>query len=176
MVDNIVPADSLKYEPLMNLMDKKAKDYFYKSYGTSGDPIRKAVKEGQIPMFDVSTFAEYSDAVQKSGVSMRNLLGKARMGDEKALKSFEKLYDDMTGLKKTRDSAGKEYYDLYSKFGSEFPFLSRGQLIESLSTLSVDQLKKLSFPEAVVLGTQNYLKKLDPARGSNVVFFPQKSK
>jgi hypothetical protein len=176
MVGNIVPLDSAKYRPMMELMDKKAKDYFYKSYGTGNDPIRKAVKEGQIPMFDVSTFAEYADTVQKSGVSMRDLLGKARMGDEKAIKSFEKLYDDMTGLQKTRDNTGKEYYDLYSKFGSEFPFLSRGQLIESLSTLSPDQLKKLSFPEAVVLGTQNYLKKLDPARGSNVVFFPKKPK
>lgn len=176
MVNNIIPEESAKYKPMMDLMDKKAKDYFYKSYGTAEDPIRKAVKEGQIPMFDMSTFAEYADTVQKSGVSMRDLLGKARMGDEKAIKAFEKLYDDMTGLRKTRDSAGKEYYDLYSKFGSEFPFLSRGQLIESLSTLSPEQLQKLSFPDAVVLGTQNYLKKTDPARGSNVVFFPKKPK
>jgi hypothetical protein len=174
MVYNIVPLESVKRAPMVDMISNKAKDYFYNTYGTANDPIRKAVKEGRIPMFDIITFENYADTVQKSGISMRNLLGKARSGDEKALATFEKLYDDMTGLKKQVTKEGKEFYDLGGKFDASFPFLSRGQLVESLSTLSPDQLKKLSFPEAVVLGTENYLKKIDPSRGSNVVFFPKK--
>lgn len=175
MVDNIIPRDSTKYKPLIDMLDKKAKDYFYNVYGTDKDPIRKATKNGEIPMFDMKTFAEYSDVVQKTGVSMRDLLSKARTGDKKAEKAFEDLYDKMTGLRKVSDKSGSEYYDLSGKFGAEFPFLSRGELIESLSTLPADQLNKLSFPEAVIIGTQNYLKKRDPSRGSNVIFFPKKS-
>lgn len=175
MVDNIIPRDSTKYKPLVDMLDKKAKDYFYNVYGTDKDPIRKATKNGEIPMFDMKTFAEYSDVVQKTGVSMRDLLSKARTGDKKAEKAFEDLYDKMTGLRKVSDKSGSEYYDLSGKFGAEFPFLSRGELIESLSTLPADQLNKLSFPEAVIIGTQNYLKKRDPSRGSNVIFFPKKS-
>jgi hypothetical protein len=175
MVDNIIPKDSTKYKPLVDMLGKKAKDYFYNVYGTDKDPIRKATKNGEIPMFNMKTFAEYSDVVQKTGVSMRDLLSKARMGDKKAEKAFEDLYDKMTGLRKVSDKSGSEYYDLSGKFGAEFPFLSRGELVESLSTLPANQLDKLSFPEAVIIGTQNYLKKRDPSRGSNVIFFPKKS-
>jgi hypothetical protein len=90
---------SEKFYPLRDMVEKKAKDYYIKQFGTANDPLRKAVMQGELPLFSLSNIDQYAKFMKEgSGTGMASLIKAAKAGDKKAQASLEKIYDEMTGL------------------------------------------------------------------------------
>jgi len=166
-VDNILPAYAPNRGPLLSMLDKKASDYFYNVYGSKNDPIRQAILDGKLPAYLLKDIKEYAKDP--------TVLNAARKGDKKALTKFDAIYDQLTGLTKAGERAGQPVYDLYGSTASRLPFFSRNVLIESLSTIPFNRLDKMTFPEAVIEGTNNYVKKIYGTEKKNLTFMPETS-
>ncbi len=166
-VDNILPPYAPNRGPLLSMLDKKASDYFYNVYGSKNDPIRQAILDGKLPAYLLKDIKEYAKDP--------TVLNAARKGDKKALDKFDLIYDQLTGLTKAGERGGKPVYDLYGSTASRLPFFSRNVLIESLSTIPFNRLDKMTFPEAVIEGTNNYVKKIYGTEKKNLTFMPETS-
>jgi len=166
-VDNILPAYAPNRGPLLSMLDKKATDYFYNIYGSKDDPIRQAILDGKLPAYLLKDIKQYAKDP--------TVLSAARKGNKKALEKFDAIYDQLTGLTKAGEKGGQPVYDLYGSTASRLPFFSRNVLIESLSTIPFNRLDKMTFPEAVIEGTNNYVKKIYGTEKKNLTFMPETS-
>jgi hypothetical protein len=88
-----------KFYPLKDMVEKKAMNYYLTQFGKENDPFRKAVIQGEMPLFNLSNIDQYAKFIQGgAGTGLAALVKSAKAGDKKAQASLEKLYDQMSNL------------------------------------------------------------------------------
>ena len=133
---------SEKFYPLRDMVEKKAKDYYIKQFGTANDPLRKAVIQGELPLFSLSNIDQYAKFMKEgSGTGMASLIKAAKSGDKKARAALEKAYDEMTGLTGFVTDAGS----LEKVTKAERARMTAQQVPEELQNLNVRLGEKKSY-------------------------------
>jgi hypothetical protein len=128
-----------KFYPLRDMVEKKAKDYYLTQFGKANDPFRKAVMQGEMPLFSLSNIDQYAKFMQKGpGTGMASLINSAKAGDKKAQASLEKIYDQMTNLTGYVTDAGS----LEKVTKAERARMTAQQIPEELQNVNVKLGKK----------------------------------